>query len=78
MLAEREEVSRVIVTDVSIRVLARRLGRAPSTISRELRRNGGRETYRAIQADQHAWDQTRRPKPCKLTERRMLANMVDH
>ena len=55
-LAEREEVSRAIVTGVSIRALARRLGRAPSTISRELRRNGGREAYRATQADQHAWD----------------------
>lgn len=75
-LAEREEVSRAIVTGVSIRALARRLGRAPSTISRELRRNGGREAYRATQADQHAWDQARRPKPYKLTESRMLANMV--
>src|SRR5450830_267972 len=75
-LAEREEVSRAIVTDVSIRALASRPGRAPSTISRELKRNGGREAYRATQADQHAWDQTRRPKPCKLTENRMLANMV--
>jgi IS30 family transposase len=75
-LAEREEVSRAIVTGISIRALARRLGRAPSTISRELRRNGGREAYRATQADQYAWDQARRPKPCKLTESRMLANMV--
>ena len=75
-LAEREEVSRAIVTGVSIRALARRLGRAPSTISRELRRNGGREAHRATQADQHAWDQARRPKPWKLTESRMLANMV--
>ena len=56
-LAEREEVSRAIVTDVSIRALASRPGRAPSTISRELKRNGGREAYRATQADQHAWDQ---------------------
>ena len=42
-LAEREEVSRAIVTGISIRALARHLGRAPSTISRELKRNGGRE-----------------------------------
>jgi len=75
-LAEREEVSRAIVTGISIRALARRLGRASSTISRELRRNGGREAYRATQADQYAWDQARRSKPCKLTESRMLANMV--
>lgn len=65
-LAEREEVSRAIVAGVSIRALAWRLGRAPSTISRELRRNGGREAYRATQADQHAWDQARRPKPCRV------------
>ena len=75
-LAEREEVSRAIVAGLSIRALARRLGRAPSTISRELKRNVGREAYRATQADQHAWDQARRPKPCKLTESRMLANTV--
>lgn len=75
-LAEREEVSLAIVTGLSIRALARRLGRAPSTISRELRRNGGRAAYLAAQADQHAWDQARRPKPCKLTESRMLANMA--
>ena len=56
-LAEREEISRAIVTGISIRALARRLGRAPSTISRELKRNDGREAYRATQADQHAWDQ---------------------
>lgn len=66
----------LLYSGLSIRVLARRLGRAPSTISRELRRNGGREAYCATQADQHAWDQACRPKPCKLTESRMLANMI--
>ncbi len=75
-LSEREEISRAVVAGISIRAIATRIGRAPSTVSRELQRNGGRAQYRAVQADQHAWDQARRPKPCKLTENRMLANMV--
>ncbi len=75
-LAEREEISRHVVTGQSIRSIASRLGRAPSTISREINRNGGQEKYRANLADQYAWDRARRPKPCKLTENRILANMV--
>jgi IS30 family transposase len=55
-LAEREEISRGIVAGHSIRSIARTLGRAPSTISRELQRNGGRQLYRANQAEQAAWD----------------------
>jgi IS30 family transposase len=73
---EREEISRHVVAGQSIRCIARHLGRAPSTISREIKRNGGQEKYRANLADQHAWDRARRPKPCKLTENRILANMV--
>jgi IS30 family transposase len=73
---EREEISRSVVAGQSIRSIALSLGRAPSTISRELKRNGGVATYRASQADQNAWDRTRRPKPCKLAENPMLANMV--
>ena len=46
-LAEREEISRAVVAGESIRSMAARLGRAPSTISREIKRNGGREDYRA-------------------------------
>jgi IS30 family transposase len=65
-----------VVTGQSVRSIALSLGRAPSTISREIKRNGGLESYRANQADQSAWDRARRPKPCKLTENRMLANMV--
>lgn len=75
-LAEREEISRHVVAGQSIRSIASRLGRAPSTISREINRNGGQEKYRANLADQCAWDRARRPKPCKLTENRILANMV--
>jgi IS30 family transposase len=75
-LAAREEISRHVVTGQSIRSIARHLDRAPSTISREIKRNGGQEKYRANLADQYAWDRARRPKPCKLTENRILANMV--
>lgn len=56
--------------------MATRLRRAPSTISRELKRNGGQECYRANQADQAAWDRARRPKTCKLAENKRLAHIV--
>jgi IS30 family transposase len=75
-LAEREEISRAMVAGHSIRSVAARLGRAPSSISREINRNGGRGWYRAIGADQAAWDRARRPKTCKLAENRMLATIV--
>ena len=75
-LAEREEISRALVAGHSMRSVATRLGRAPSTISREVNRNGGRGWYRASGADQAAWDQARRPKTCKLAENRRLANIV--
>jgi IS30 family transposase len=61
-LAEREEISRAMAAGFSIRSIALILGRAPSTISREIKRNGGPECYRAPQADQAAWDRARRPK----------------
>lgn len=75
-LAEREEVSRSIVAGHSIRSIAARLGRAPSTISRELRRNGGSQDYRASRADQLAWTRALRPKECKLVKNRELAQVV--
>jgi len=77
-LAEREEISRALATDQSIRSIARLLGRAPSTISREINRNGGRENYRSTQADQAAWDRANRPKTCKLVENKMLMHIVAH
>jgi IS30 family transposase len=52
------------------------LGRAPSTISREIRRNGGWQSYRASEADQAAWDRARRPKSCRLVQNRALARIV--
>jgi len=75
-LDEREEISRAVVAGHSIRSLAMKLGRAPSTISREIKRNGGQEYYRATQADQAAWDRARRPKHCKLVNNRTLAHLV--
>ena len=75
-LAEREEISRAVVAGHSIRSIAAQLGRAPSTISREIKRNGSQECYRASQADQSAWDRRRRPKTGKLAENRALARIV--
>jgi IS30 family transposase len=75
-LAEREEISRAVVAGHSMRSIAAQLGRAPSTISREIKRNGGQESYRASQADQSAWDRGRRPKTCKLAQNRALARLV--
>jgi IS30 family transposase len=65
-LAEREEISRGIARYESIRLIAERLGRSPSTVSRELERNGGYDRYRAASADERAWTQARRPKRCRL------------
>ncbi len=66
-LAEREEISRGLASNRSLRSIARLLSRAPSTISREVRRNGGRKAYRAAQSDRRAWDCATRPKACKLS-----------
>src|SRR5476649_50226 len=75
-LAEREEISRAVVAGHSMRSIANGLGRAPSTISREIKRNGDQECYRANQADQAAWDRAHRPKTCKLAGNRTLAHLV--
>jgi IS30 family transposase len=75
-LAEREEISRALAAGQSIRSIAGLLKRAPSTISREISRNGGQEGYRASQADQAAWERAHRPKACKLVANRDLARLV--
>jgi IS30 family transposase len=75
-LAEREEISRGLACRLSLRTIAIQLGRSPSTISRELQRNGGAEDYRAVTADQAAWDRARRPKRCKLVCNQRLGRTV--
>ena len=75
-LGEREEISRAVASGCSIRAIARSIGRAPSTVSRELARHGGREAYRAAEADAKAWERARRPKPCRLATRHRLRWLV--
>src|SRR5689334_7268876 len=75
-LGEREEISRGLSSRSSLRQIARSLGRSPSTISREILRNGGPERYRATSADRAAWDRALRPKRCKLGCRPALARTV--
>jgi IS30 family transposase len=73
---EREEISRALAARESLRAMARRLGRAPSTISREIRRHGGATHYRATTADRRAWRQARRPKRCRLATQPRLCRVV--
>lgn len=77
-LAEREEVSRGLSAGHSIRAIARSLQRSPSTISREIDRNGGRHRYRAMQADAQAWERACRPKRCRLAQNGKLRLLVAH
>jgi IS30 family transposase len=74
--AEREEISRGLAAGLSLRSIAAGLGRAPSTVSREVTAHGGRGRYRAGAADQGAWLQARRPKTCKLATNPTLADVV--
>ena len=75
-LSEREDISRGLATGQSIRQIARRIGRAPSTVSREIIRHGGPERYRAVAADAAAWDRARRPKLCRLATNAKLQRIV--
>jgi IS30 family transposase len=75
-LWEREEISRELSTKQSLRSIARQLRRAPSTISREVRRNGGLAGYRATTSDQAAWNRALRPKICKLACHPILTRAV--
>jgi len=79
-LAEREEISRGLSAEHSLRQIASALQRSPSTISREIARNGGRQRYRATEADKAAWARARRPKVCRLAQhgklRRTVANKL--
>ena len=80
-LTEPEEIFRGIVAEQSIRSMARLLGRSASTVSREVRRNGGYDHYRAALADKNAWARARRPKRCKLAVipplRRVVASKLN-
>jgi len=75
-LVEREEISRGIAADESARSMAGKLGRSPSTVSREIIRNGGYDRYRASSADETAWERACRPKRCKLADNPPLREAV--
>ena len=76
-LVEREEISRGLAAGLSIRAIAVALGRSPSTVSREVSRNGGVRRYRAARADQAAWARATRPKACKLAANPALRAIVE-
>lgn len=75
-LSEREEISRGLAEGESLRAIASRLKRAPSTVSREVARNKGRSRYRATRADGRAWAMARRPKACLLARNKRLRDFV--
>jgi IS30 family transposase len=74
---QREEIFRGLASGEALRSIARRLGRSPSTISREVNRNGGRRRYRPTRADADAWRRACRPKPCKLAMNGRLRALVE-
>src|ERR1700690_1751816 len=74
--AEREDISRGIASGSSLREIARHLARAASTVGREVTRHGGRPTYRAHDADDHAWNLALRPKKCLLALHPRLREVV--
>ena len=76
-VGEREEISRGIMAGHSCRTIAGSLGRAPSTVSREVARNGGADGYRACHADRAAWQRARRPKAAKLVTSLTLQQLVE-
>lgn len=74
--AERETISRGLAKRHSIRSIAEQLGRSPSTVSREISRNGGCSSYRAHRAEKSAWQRARRPQTCKLAHRPILVKLI--
>ena len=76
-LFEREEISRGIAANFSMREISRKLNRAPSTIYREIKRNGGLLKYRAIKADNKAWENAKRPKLCYLSKNNLLKTLIE-
>ncbi|MGD9850640.1 MAG: IS30 family transposase [Nitrospirales bacterium] len=77
-VAEREEISRGLAADYSLRHIAAVLGRAPSTVMREGARHGGREGYRAAVAEAQAWEDGRHPKQCRRATQPRLRRLVAH
>jgi len=75
-LADREEISRSLATGLSFRQIALLIQRAPSTVSREVKRNGGRTQYQAAIAEERMMHETRRPKACKLAMHTQLRRQV--
>jgi len=75
-LTEREVISRGLAMHLSLRAIASQLGRSPSTISREINRNGGYDCYRASAAEEAAWHRALRPKACKLVGRPELVREI--
>ncbi|MBB6662253.1 IS30 family transposase [Proteus mirabilis] len=75
-LDEREEISRGLAEKCSIWEIAKKISRAPSTVSREIRRHGGLTNYRAAKADKKAWDNALRPKACKLSQNPTLCKII--
>ncbi len=75
-LGKREEISRAVAAGESARRVAARLGRSPSTVTREIARHGGRRRYRAAEADKRAWERARRPQACKLARDPALSALV--
>lgn len=75
---EREEISRCLASNKTIRQIAFKLNRSPSTICREIERNGGKIAYRALKADNNAWDKSRRPKACYLSKNQVLRDIISY
>ena len=75
-LAQREEISRGLVRRLSYRAIAAVIGKAPSTVSREIARNGGKYRYRANVAERRAFERARRPKTCRLASEAKLRAVV--
>lgn len=75
-LAEREVISRGLASQLSMRTIAAEIGRSPSTVSREIQRNGGYASYRASAAENAAWQRALRPKACKLAGRPELVDVI--
>ncbi len=75
-LAEREVISRGLASQLSMRAIAAQLDRSPSTVSREIQRNGGYASYRASSAEDAAWQRTLRPKACQLADRPKLVRII--